>query len=92
MGSHMKAKNKLEGATNLRVWKTSADLLLAKEDLLGIVKGKITEPEKDEDKSKFEKYDITTRSIIVDSVRDHLIPYITNLHFSKKMYDALTGL
>jgi hypothetical protein len=31
-------------------------------------------------------------SIIVDSVKDHLIPYISHLDSSKKMYDALTDL
>jgi hypothetical protein len=31
-------------------------------------------------------------SIIVDSVKDDLIPYISNLKSSKNMYDALTNL
>jgi putative lipoic acid-binding regulatory protein len=31
-------------------------------------------------------------SIIVDFVKDHLIPYISHLDSSKKMYDALTNL
>jgi hypothetical protein len=30
-------------------------------------------------------------SIIVDFVKDHLIPYISHLDSSKKMYDALTN-
>jgi hypothetical protein len=30
--------------------------------------------------------------IIVDFVKDHLIPYISHLNSSKKMYDALTNL
>ena len=31
-------------------------------------------------------------SIIVDSIKDHLIPYISHLDSSKKMYDALKNL
>jgi hypothetical protein len=31
-------------------------------------------------------------SIIVDFVKDHLIPYTSHLDSSKKMYDALTNL
>jgi hypothetical protein len=31
-------------------------------------------------------------SIIVDSVKEHLIPYISHLDSSKKIYDALTNL
>jgi hypothetical protein len=41
---------------------------------------------------KFKENDINAMSIIVDSVKDHLIPYISHLDSSKKMYDALTNL
>jgi hypothetical protein len=44
----MKSKNKLEGASDFRAWKTRIDLILAKNKVLDIVKGKIMEP-------KFEK-------------------------------------
>jgi hypothetical protein len=41
---------------------------------------------------KFKDNDINSMSIIVDSIKDHLIPYISHLDLSKKMYDALTNL
>jgi hypothetical protein len=41
---------------------------------------------------KFKDVDINTMSIIFDSIKDHLIPYISHLDSSKKMYDALTNL
>jgi hypothetical protein len=40
----------------------------------------------------FKDNDINTMSIIVDSVKYHLIPYISHIDSSKKMYDALTDL
>jgi hypothetical protein len=40
----MKSENKLEGASNFRAWKTRIDLILAKNKVLDIVKGKIVEP------------------------------------------------
>jgi len=40
----MKSKNKLDGASNFRVWKTRIDLILDKNKVLDIVKGKIVEP------------------------------------------------
>jgi putative lipoic acid-binding regulatory protein len=98
----MKSKNKLEGASNFRAWKTRIDLILAKNKVLDIVKGKIMEPQFEAGKEKerqnlavmekFKDNDINAMSIIVDSVKDHLIPYISHLHSSKKMYDALTNL
>jgi hypothetical protein len=70
--------------------------------VLDIVKGKIVEPEFEEGKEKepqnvavmekFKDDDINAMSIIVDSIKDHLIPYISHLDSSKKMYDALTNL
>jgi hypothetical protein len=40
----MKEENKLEGDSNSRAWKTVIDLILAKNKVLDIVKGKIMEP------------------------------------------------
>jgi hypothetical protein len=41
---------------------------------------------------KFKDGDINAISIIVESIKHHLIPYISHLDSSKKMYDALTNL
>jgi hypothetical protein len=102
MNYSMKSKNKLEGASNFRIWKTRIDLILAKNKVLDIMKGKIMEPQFEAGKEKepqniavmekFKDNDINDMSIIVDSIKDHLIPYISHLDSSKKMYDALTNL
>jgi hypothetical protein len=98
----MKSENKLDGASNFIVWKTRIDLILAKNKVLDIVKGKIVKPEFEEGKEKepqnvaamekFKDSDINAMSIIVESIKYHLIPYISHLDSSKKMYDALTNL
>jgi hypothetical protein len=98
----MKLENKLDGASNFRAWKTRIDLILAKNKVLDIVKGKIVELEFEEGKEKepknvavmekFKDGDINAMSIIVDSIKYHLISYISHLDSSKKMYDALTNL
>jgi hypothetical protein len=41
---------------------------------------------------KVKDNDINSMSIIVDSIKYHMIPYISHLDSSKKMYDALTNL
>jgi hypothetical protein len=98
----MKLENKLEGASNFRAWNTRIDLILAKNKVLDIVKGKFVEPEFEEGKEteldnvavmeKFKDNDINAMSIIVDSIKYHLIPYISHLHSCKNMYDALINL
>jgi hypothetical protein len=102
MNYSMKSENKLDGASNFRAWKTRIDLILAKNKVFNIVKGKIVEPVFEEGKEKepqnvavmekFKDDDINDMSIIVESIKDHLIPYISHLDSSKKMYDALTNL
>jgi hypothetical protein len=41
---------------------------------------------------KFKDSDINAMSIIVDTIKYHLIPYISHLDSLKKIYDALTNL
>jgi hypothetical protein len=41
---------------------------------------------------KFKDNDINAMRIIMESVKYHLIPYISHLDSSKKMFDALTNL
>lgn len=56
------------------------------------MKGKVTEPSDSEGKRKYEKDDITTMSVVVVFIKDHLIPYVATLESSKQMYDALVRL
>ena len=48
MMNSMKSENKLDGASNFKSWKTRIDLILAKNKVLDIVKGKIVKPEFEE--------------------------------------------
>jgi hypothetical protein len=93
----MKSENKLDGASNFRAWKTRIDLILAKNKVLDIVKPEFEEGKEKELQNvaameKFKDSDINAMSIIVDSIKDHLISYISHLDSSKKMYNALTNL
>jgi putative lipoic acid-binding regulatory protein len=102
MTNSMKSENKLDGASNFRAWKTRIDLILAKNKVLDIVKGNIVKLEFKEEEEKepqnvvamekLKDVDMNAMSIIVDYIKDHLIPYISYLGSSKKMYDALTNL
>ena len=95
----MKLENKLDGASNFREWKIRIEIILSKNKVLDIMKGKIVKPEFKEGEEKelqnvaamekFKDVDINTMSIIVDSIKYHLIPYISHLDSSKKMYHAL---
>jgi hypothetical protein len=97
----MKSENKLYGASNFRGWKTRIDLILANNKVLDIMKGKIVKPEFKEGEEKepqniaamekFKDVDINAMSIIVAYIKYHLIPYISHIDSSKKMYDSRTS-
>ena len=48
----MKSENKLEGDSNFRAWKKRIELIISKNKVLDIMKGKIMEPEFEEGKEK----------------------------------------
>ena len=75
----MKLENKLEWASKFRAWKTRIDLILAKNKVLDIVKGKIMEPQFEEGKEKepqnvavmekFKDNDINAMSIVIPDIQ-----------------------
>ena len=74
---NMKVVDRLEGASNFIPWKSRVLLLLEENDLLQFVKEKVPEPESKEDKPRWRKNDAKAKRILVDSVRDHLVPQIS---------------
>ena len=75
--------------SNFKAWNTRIDLILARNKVMDIVKpefeeGKEKEPQNVATMEKFKDVDINAMSIIVDSIKDHLIPYISHLDSSRR--------
>jgi hypothetical protein len=92
MTSSTKLDEKLEGIDNFRAWKYRVMLILEENDLEGFVKEEVPKPEEDVAKEKYKKNLIKAKRIIVDSIKDHLIPHVSSLTTPKKMFDALSQL
>ena len=58
-------------------------------DLLKLVNEKVPEPDPGEDKSHWRKSDARARRIFVDSVRDHLVPQISQKKKTRKILKTL---
>ena len=71
----MKVEDRLDGATNFISWK-SRILILEENDLLMFVNEKVLKLEAEEDKSQWRMNDARARRLLVDSVKDHLVPQI----------------
>jgi hypothetical protein len=87
-----KLDEKLEGVDNFRAWKYRVMLVLEENGLKGFIEADIPKPEGDEDKPKHKKSLVKAKRIIVDSIKDHLIPHVSSLKTPKKMFDALSRL
>ena len=70
-----KLDEKFEGADNFRAWKYRVMLILEENDLEGFIEEEVAELEGDEAKEKNKKNLVKTKSIIVDSIKNHLIPH-----------------
>ena len=84
----MKVEKNLYGATNFIFWK-SIVLILEENDLIKLVNEKVPEPNVEEDKSRWRKSDARARRILVDSVRDHLVPQISQKKTTRKIFKTL---
>ena len=67
-------------------------LILEQNDLEGFVEEDIPEPEGDEAKAIYKKTMVKANRIIVDSIKDHMIPHVSSLKTPKQMFDALSRL
>ena len=70
----MKVEDCLDGATSFISWNSRVLLILEENDLLKFVNEKVPELEAKEDKSQWRKSAAKARRILVDSVKDHLVP------------------
>ena len=84
----MKVEDHLDGARNFISWKFRV-LILGENDPLKLVNEKVQEQNVEEDKSHWRKSDARARRILVNSVRDHLVPQILQTKTTMKMFKTL---
>ena len=74
MSHHTKLDIKLDGANKFQAWKYRISLVLEENDLDSYINEEIPVPEGDEANALHKKKLIMAKRIIVDSMKDHLIP------------------
>jgi len=92
--SFCKESNKLVGTTNFLAWKKRIDLLLKENELLDLIKGNTTIPVKEQTQAlaKYNKAETRAQRILIESIKDSLIPYVSKFETSKEIYDKLIEL
>lgn len=93
--SYFKTKDKLNDKSGYHAWKMTLDLTLEEHEVLDYVQGKVVEPPSNAfvaAKKKYRKGKVKVNKIIIESVQNHLVAYISDLGTSKEMYDKLVGM
>jgi len=77
--------NKSIGASNNLAWKKRIDLNLIENEFTNHVKGSITKPAKEyaQALAKLMKGEVRAQRILIESINDPLIPYVSKLNASK---------
>ena len=99
MATALKLEDRLDGAGNFAPWNARLVLILEKNELWDeVVYNTTTNPivvlasTNAATLSTFNKKDIKARRIILDAVKDHVIPHISSKTRAYQMWDALTSL
>ena len=74
MSHHTNLDEKIEGADNFWASKYRISLVLEENELDSYINEEVPIPEGDEDKALHKKKLVMAKSIIADSIKDHLIP------------------
>ena len=82
------------GTNNFLAWKKRTDLLFKKNELLEHVKENITIPAKEQTQAlaKYNKDETRAQRILIEAIKDSLIPYVSKFETSKEIYDKLVEL
>ena len=92
----LKVEGRLEGAANFIPWKARISLILEENELWDIVHSTTANPvvvlADATDKAAFMKRDVRARRVILDVVKDHVIPHISTKYHAFQMWTALTNL
>ena len=79
--------NKLVGSTNFLALKKRIDLTLIENEVMEYVLGEVVEPSKEntQELAKYKKGEVRAQRIIVELIKDHLVPFVDDLKTSKAM-------
>jgi hypothetical protein len=88
----LKIEDRLEGETNFWAWKARVILLLEENDLKEYVEGVVRSPIDPQEMETHKKKEVKAKRVLLDSIKDHLIPHIVEKKYAKEMYDALVNL
>ena len=92
MSHNNKLDENIKGDDNFQSWKYRISMVLEENELDSYINEEVPVLEEDEAEALHKKNLVMAKRIIVDSIKDHLIPQVSSLKTPKAMFDALTKL
>jgi hypothetical protein len=92
MVNALNIEDRLEGETNFWAWKEMVLLLLEENDLKEYVEVVVASSIDLQELVAHKKKEVKAKKVLLESIKDHLIPHISEKKSSKEMYDALVSL
>ena len=92
MAPHTKLEDKMEGIEKFWAWNYRIGIILREIYIYKYIKYEDPELEEHESREKHQKDLINGMRIIVDSIKNHLIPQVSSKETPNKMYDALSKM
>ena len=88
----LRVEDKLDGGGNWTSWRARIVLLLEEYEIWEIVETVVVVPTTPISLAEFKKKNIKAKQIILDSVKDHIIPHVAGRDFAFQMWESLSIL
>jgi hypothetical protein len=79
MSTIMSVEDSLDGADKFRSWKHKFLIIIEENDILYHVIKYLPKPEDEKAQAKFKKNEVKAKRILTYSIKDHLIPNVSEL-------------
>ena len=89
MGNHVRLEDRLEGASNFSSWKIRVMIILREMELEEYIEINISMLENELEKVKWKRHNNKAMKIIIDSVKDHILPSISSLETAFEMFATI---
>jgi hypothetical protein len=92
MAMTLRMEDRLQGAQNFVTWKERVTMVLDVNDVLDHVNDEAAAPTDAATLVTWNKREAKSKSILLDGVKDHIIPHLTGKKSAKEMWYALNDL
>jgi hypothetical protein len=88
----LRVEDRLDGASIFYRWRERISLVPEENGLLEIAEGKVATPTDPIQLAAHAKKDVKAIKILVDGVKDHIIPHLSGKETTREMWEALVKL